>query len=106
MIGRGITVDQSMTTSDPDILCIGDAAESPWGRSGLWPTVVHHAQAAVAQLTAQEMPAVDLPAPVRLKLEGIDVRSAGLIHETDGTENNYFWFGRGRPRVALSCPPK
>lgn len=81
---HGVIVDERMTTSDPDVLCIGDAAESPHGSAGLWPTAVLHAKIAVAALTGQSISETDIAPPVRLKLSGIDVRSIGRTNARPG----------------------
>ncbi|HEY1721972.1 MAG TPA: FAD-dependent oxidoreductase [Magnetospirillaceae bacterium] len=77
-IERGILVDRAMRTSDADVLAIGDVAELPGERGGLWS--VSNAQAAVAASTifGQVASYVAPSTLVTLKLEGIDVKGFGL----------------------------
>ena len=83
-VGRGVIVNNSFVTSDPDVLAIGDAAETPSLLSGLWSIAAMQAKTAVAALCGLDRPTETEVGAIRLKLEGIDVRSAGRIHPADG----------------------
>jgi NADPH-dependent 2,4-dienoyl-CoA reductase/sulfur reductase-like enzyme/ferredoxin len=91
-VNRGVVVDASMRTSDPNVFAIGDVAELPGAIGGLW--AVANAQAAVA-VSAMFGGVSDYSAPstlVSLKLEGIDVKGYGLTdpagdkHEVIGND--------------------
>jgi len=85
-VNRGIVVDASMRTSDPNVFAVGDVAELPGSIGGLW--AVANAQAAVA-VGAMFGRVADYAAPstlVSLKLEGIDVRGFGLTEPAGDTQ--------------------
>jgi NAD(P)H-nitrite reductase large subunit len=77
-VERGVIVDRAMRTSDPDVFAIGDVAELPGERGGLWS--VSNAQASVAAAAVfGQVAAYSAPSTlVTLKLEGIDVKGFGL----------------------------
>lgn len=78
-VGRGVKVDATMRTSDPDIFAIGDVAELPGSVSGLWAVSVAQGQVAAAALFGREVAPARPNTLVSLKMEGIDVKSYGLI---------------------------
>jgi NADPH-dependent 2,4-dienoyl-CoA reductase/sulfur reductase-like enzyme/ferredoxin len=111
-VGRGVKVDARMTTSDPHIYAVGDAAEPPTpGPAGLWTVAVQHGRIAVEALlagtdgaqngssagaadraahgTAGHTSGAATPPPaepnrivLQLKSEGIDLRSFGDVENT------------------------
>lgn len=85
-VGRGIQVDTSLRTADPDIYAIGDVAELPGAIGGLWPVGAAQATTAVASIFGE--PAVYQPPRIvlQLKCEGIDLRSWGEIAARPGDE--------------------
>lgn len=87
-VGRGITVDAQMRTSDPDIYCVGDAAELPGAIGGLWPVGNEQGKIAAASILGEEQSyaAMALP-PVQLKVNGIDLKSFGTFDGVDGADS-------------------
>ncbi len=82
-LGRGITVDAQMRTSDPFVYAAGDAAEFEGVSHGLWAVAMEQGEiAALNALGAPGGPRVyrgHVPVTA-LKVSGIDVRSAGELH--------------------------
>jgi nitrite reductase (NADH) large subunit len=76
---RGVLVDSLMTTSDPDIHAIGDVAELPGTGNGLWPYGVAQARTAVAAILGRNEGYVEPAVTMRLKSEGIDLRTYGTL---------------------------
>jgi len=79
-INRGVVVDEQMRTSDPDIFCVGDAAELPGAMSGLWSVGSEQGRIAAevlsggtARYSADAIPAV------QLKVNGIDLKCFGSV---------------------------
>lgn len=77
-VGRGIKVDASMTTSDPDILAVGECAEFDSQVFGLVAPLYEMASVIAAQL-AGDRSAKFTPSAVatKLKVTGINLFSAG-----------------------------
>ncbi|MFV0280245.1 MAG: FAD-dependent oxidoreductase [Rhodoblastus sp.] len=85
-VGRGVLVNPLMMTTDPNIYAIGDCAELPGAQEGLWPIAVAQAQTAVAALLGEGERYVEPRMIMRLKSEGLELRSFGRIHaEADET---------------------
>ncbi len=96
-IGRGVVVDAQMRTSNPDIYCVGDAAELPGALGGLWSIGSEQGKIAAgailggdARYAAQALP------PVQLKVGGIDLKSFGSFDVeaeslTEGDVNRHVW---------------
>ena len=85
-VRRGISVDMSMRTSDPDIYAIGDAADME-GPSGLWPVGAAQAGTAVTSILGNTLFSPVPRSVLRLKCDGIDVYSYGsAMSITDGEE--------------------
>ena len=82
-LGRGITVDEHMRTSDPFVYAAGDAAEFEGASFGLWAVAMEQGEiAALNALGSFGGPRVyrgHVPVTA-LKVSGIDVRSAGAVH--------------------------
>ena len=77
-VERGIVVDRTMRTSDPDVFAVGDVAELPGERGGLWSVSSAQATVAVSSVFNQAASYVAPSTLVTLKLEGIDVKGFGL----------------------------
>ena len=98
-INRGVIVDKQMRTSNPDIFCVGDAAELPGSISGLWAVGSEQgkiAAAALSGLDAKYQP--EAVTPIQLKLSGIDLKGFGDINEdndtktyTGGDVSKHYW---------------
>jgi nitrite reductase (NADH) large subunit len=86
-VGRGILVDDAMTTSDPSILAIGECIEHRGSTYGLVAPLCEQAQVAAARLAgdAESRYAGSLPA-TSLKVTGVELFSAGQIESGDGAE--------------------
>ena len=78
VVGRGITVDATMRTSDPDIYAVGECAEVEAQVFGLVAPLYEMASVLAAQL-AGEPTAIFTPSAVatKLKVTGINLFSAG-----------------------------
>ena len=85
-VDRGIIVDASMRTSDPNVFAIGDVAQLPGAVAGLW--AVSTAQAAIAAQVAVGLEAAYKPPStlVTLKVDGIDVKAFGTIEPSGDQE--------------------
>jgi len=83
-INRGILVDDTMRTSDPNIYAAGDDTEHQGRMYGLW--VPAKSQGAIAGFSAAGKPAkfASDPPSARLKVLGIDLFSIGEIAPTEG----------------------
>jgi nitrite reductase (NADH) large subunit len=91
-VGRGVKVDSTMRTSDPDIFAGGDVAELPGSVSDLWAVSVAQGQVAAAAMFGREVAPAQPNTLVSLKLEGIDVKSYGLIEPgTTGQDATVAW---------------
>ena len=79
-VGRGITVDVRMRTSDPWIYAAGDAAEFEGESFGLSSVAAEQGEiAALNALGGKRVYGGHVPVTA-LKVSGIDVRSAGTVH--------------------------
>ncbi|MBT9487376.1 MAG: FAD-dependent oxidoreductase [Rubrivivax sp.] len=85
-VGRGIQVDTTMRTDDPNILAIGDVAELPGALGGLWPVGAAQAGTAVATIFGDPAPYQPPRIVLQLKCEGIDLRSWGEVTPKPGDE--------------------
>ena len=78
-INRGVVVYPTMRTSVPAIAAIGDMAEPPGGRSGLWTEGVRQAEVAIAAMLAKPDAGTAAPSSVQLKIAGIDAQAFGRL---------------------------
>lgn len=85
-VGRGIKVNATMQTSDPDIYAIGDVAEVTGAPGGLWPIGSAHAATAVSAMLGTAAPYAHRNVALRLKCDGIDLHSFGAVLPADGVE--------------------
>ena len=83
-VNRGILVDAGMTTSDPDILAIGECAEVGGHVYGLVAPLYEMARVAAARLSGKHTGAfVHNDTPTKLKVTGIDLFSLGDFADGD-----------------------
>ncbi len=77
-VGRGILVDATMQTSDPDILALGECAEVGGHVYGLVAPLYEMARVAAAKLAGGETAGfVHVDTPTKLKVTGIELFSVG-----------------------------
>ncbi|MDX1587715.1 MAG: FAD-dependent oxidoreductase [Oleiphilaceae bacterium] len=85
--GRGIAVDDTLTSSDPRIHALGECCELDGQTFGLVDPVHQQAQVLAARLLGQPVTySPDLSA-TRLKISGIDLFSCGQVVPDQGTES-------------------
>ena len=99
-VERGVVVNEHMQTSHPDIYCVGDAAQAPDGRGGLWSVGLEQGKRAAEAIctgTASPAPAT-APPVVQLKVPDIDVKCFGslptdahVVHITSETMAGQRW---------------
>lgn len=86
-VNRGIVVNDRLQTSDPDILALGECAEVGGACYGLVAPLYRMAEVAAAQLAGDTAARFeDAPMATRLKVNGIDLYSAGDFGEGEGRE--------------------
>jgi nitrite reductase (NADH) large subunit len=83
-VAAGISVDDSMRTSDPHIFAVGDVVDHNGRRYGLWPACVEQAQVAAANMIGGESAYRLTSQPARLKVPGIDLLSIGVVDAPAG----------------------
>jgi NAD(P)H-nitrite reductase large subunit/ferredoxin len=83
-VAGGITVDDGMHTSDPQIFAVGDCVAHDGRRYGLWPASVEQAQIAAANMIGGESSFRLVAQPARLKVPGIDLLSIGVVDASPG----------------------
>ncbi len=89
-VERGIWVDDTLRTSDPDVLALGECAEHAGIVYGLVAPLYDMARTAARALIGE---AAQFTAPVvstRLKVTGVDLFSAGELEAGDGHEEIVF----------------
>ena len=86
-INRGIVTDDRMTTSDPDILSLGECAEVGGNVYGLVAPLYEMARVAAARLGGRtDKRFVHTDTPTKLKVTGIDLYSLGDFADGDDRE--------------------
>ncbi len=83
-VAAGISVDDGMRTSDPQIFAVGDVVAHDGRRYGLWPACVEQAQVAAANMVGGESSFRLTAQPARLKIPGIDLLSIGVVDAPPG----------------------
>jgi nitrite reductase (NADH) large subunit len=83
-VAGGITVDDGMQTSDPNIFAVGDVVDHDGRRYGLWPASVGQAQVAATKMVGGEAAYRLAAQPARLKVPGIDLLSIGTVDARGG----------------------
>ena len=85
-VNRGVVVDGSLRTSDPDIFAIGDVAEFEGKTWGIIPPALDQARVAAKKILGQDTPDYRGTVPSNtLKVMGLDLTSIGTVrseHET------------------------
>ncbi|MEM6890087.1 MAG: nitrite reductase large subunit NirB, partial [Pseudomonadota bacterium] len=89
-VGRGIHVDDSMITSDEDVLAIGECVEHDGQLFGLVAPLYDQAKAAASTLTGGEVAFVNRETATKLKVTGCDLFSAGDFAESEDREDIVF----------------
>ena len=85
-IGRGITVDDRMTTSDPGIFALGECAEHRGMIYGLVEPAYEHADTLARHLAGQPAEYRGTALSTSLKVSGLPVFSAGIVDTPDDAE--------------------
>jgi nitrite reductase (NADH) large subunit len=86
-VGRGIRVDAGMTTSDPEILAIGECAQVGGHSYGLVAPLYEMARVAAGRLAGVENAIfVHSDTPTKLKVTGIDLFSVGDFADGEDRE--------------------
>lgn len=82
-VGRGITVNDAMQTSDPDIYAVGECAEHDGHVYGLVAPGLEQAAVAVAHIAGEKASYRGSVPTTKLKIVGTDVFSMGDIEQVD-----------------------
>lgn len=82
-VGRGITVNERMQTSDPDIYAIGECAEFNGHVFGLVSPGLEQAQTAAANIAGEARVYAESVPTTRLKVVGEEVCSIGQVDQID-----------------------
>ncbi|XYD09951.1 FAD-dependent oxidoreductase [Methylobacterium sp. NMS12] len=85
-IGRGITVDDRMTTSDPRIFALGECAEHRGQIYGLVEPAYEHADTLARHLVGEPAEYRGTALSTSLKVSGLPVFSAGIVDTPDDAE--------------------
>jgi nitrite reductase (NADH) large subunit len=88
--GRGIQVDDGMTTSDPAIIALGECIEHGGRTYGLVGPIYEQAKIAAQSLHGRATRYAGSAAATGLKVTGISLYSAGDIGDRDGTQSVIF----------------
>jgi nitrite reductase (NADH) large subunit len=86
-VGRGITVDDRMTTSDPAIHALGECVEHEGQLFGLVAPLYDHAKVLASVLAGQEAAFRPVQTATKLKVTGVDLFSAGDFADGPGRED-------------------
>ncbi len=89
-VGRGITVDDRMCTSDPAIFALGECVEHDKQLFGLVAPLYDQARVLAATLLGQEAAFAPVQTATKLKVTGVDLFSAGDFAEGPGREDIVF----------------
>jgi len=93
--GRGIRVDEALTTSDPRIHAIGECCEFEHQTYGLVEPVNRQADVLAQRLSGTDAEYLEEPVATRLKISGIEVFSCGETDAGDDTESIVYHDRRG-----------
>ena len=87
-VARGVLVDDTMATSDPDVLSVGECVEHRGQCYGLVAPLYEMAKVAAARLAGDAAAAyTGSVTSTKLKVTGIDLFSAGDFSDGDGKED-------------------
>lgn len=89
-VERGITVDDAMRTSDPDILAVGECVEHRQQLFGLVAPLYDQAKVVAATLLEEDAVFAPKEVSTKLKVTGCDLFSAGDFAEGEGREDIVF----------------
>lgn len=89
-IGRGITVNDQMVTSDPDILAVGECVEHNEQLFGLVAPLYDQAKVVAATLLGNDAAFQPVQTATKLKVTGVDLFSAGDFADGTGREDIVF----------------
>ncbi|HIJ16498.1 MAG TPA: NAD(P)/FAD-dependent oxidoreductase [Thermoplasmata archaeon] len=90
-INRGIVVDGSLRTSDPDIFALGDVAEFDGKTWGIIPPALDQARVAAKKILGQDAPDYKGTVPSNtLKVMGLDLASIGAVRSEHETAESAF----------------
>lgn len=79
-VNRGVVVDGSLRTSEPDVFALGDVAEFDGKTWGIIPPALDQARVAARKIVGQESPDYRGTVPSNtLKVMGIDLTSIGTV---------------------------
>ncbi len=86
-VNRGIVVNDSLETSDPRIFAVGECTEHNGQTFGLVAPLIEQAKILAANLSGDREARFTGAAPAaKLKIAGVDVFSAGTIHDAPDVE--------------------
>jgi NADPH-dependent 2,4-dienoyl-CoA reductase/sulfur reductase-like enzyme/ferredoxin len=85
-INRGVVVDSTMRSSDPNVFAIGDLAEYQGQIIGLWPPAVEQAEVAAINSIGGDAVYLGSVPVTMLKVVGIDLMSIGRFEPASGDE--------------------
>ncbi len=103
-VKRGIVVDGTMRTSDPDIFALGECAEAEGQVFGLVAPLYEMANVVAAQLAGDDGATFNASATAtKLKVTGINLFSAGDFADGEGPRGNRA-ARRGAQRLQAACP--
>ena len=88
-VGRGITVDRRLQTSDPDIYAVGECAEHDGHVYGLVAPGLEQAVVAAAHISGEKANYRGSVPTTKLKVVGVDVFSMGDVEQVD--QRNDLW---------------
>ena len=89
-VGRGVTVDDRMTTSDPAIFALGECVEHDKQLFGLVAPLHDQARVLAATLAGQATAFRPVQTATKLKVTGVDLFSAGDFADGPGREDIVF----------------
>lgn len=89
-VGRGITVDDQLRTSDPAIFALGECVEHNKQLFGLVAPLYDQAKVLAAALMGQESAFKPVQTATKLKVTGVDLFSAGDFADGPGREDIVF----------------
>lgn len=89
-VGRGVTVDDQMTTSDPAIFALGECVEHNKQLFGLVAPLYDQAKVLAATLAGQASDFRPVQTATKLKVTGVDLFSAGDFADGPGREDIVF----------------
>lgn len=82
-VGRGVTVDEELRTSDPAVFAVGDVAEHDGRVYGLWPAAVEQGEIAAENALGGQRAYHGTVPVTMLKVVGVDLLSVGRFQATD-----------------------